>query len=59
MAFLIIIELLWSTGCLVNLPQGLKRGLVVSKRLTEAYIWLIINLTRAIVETILIKLCML
>ena len=32
--------------------QGLKRGLVVSKRLTEAHIWLIVNLIRAIVETI-------
>ena len=28
---------------LVALKQGLKRGLVVSKRLTEAHIWLIVN----------------
>ena len=31
-----------------NLPvQGLKRGLVVSKRLIEAHIWLLVNLIRA------------
>ena len=27
--------------------QGLKRGLIVSKRLTEAHIWLIVNMIRA------------
>ena len=30
--------------------QGLKRGLVVSKRLTEAHIWLIVKLIKAIVK---------
>ena len=29
--------------------QGLKKGLVVSKRLTEAHIWLIVNLVETTV----------
>ena len=36
----------------MSMQQGLKGGLVVFKRLIEAHIWLIINLVRAIVETI-------
>ena len=31
---------------LIASNQELKRGLVVSKRLTEAHIWLIVNLIR-------------
>ena len=43
------ITLLFRLGKVLYLAaaQGLKRGLVVSKRLIEAHIWLIVNLIRA------------
>ena len=42
-----------STSTLCHTYRGYKRGLVVSKRLTEVYIWLVVkyvNMLRAIVE---------
>ena len=41
-------EPIWTNWKVKCWRQGLKRGLVVSKRLIVAYIWLIVNLINLI-----------